>query len=50
MELIRYMLTGVIRAAAKRRTGTESCLFYLDLFAPPGERVRTALEPIAEEL
>jgi hypothetical protein len=47
----RYEAVGVIKPKKGDRTGTnEPHIFYLDMMAEEGERVRTAIEPIAEEL
>jgi hypothetical protein len=47
---VRYTAVGWIKPKKGDPTGTGEALFYLDMFAAEGERVRTALEPIAEEL
>jgi hypothetical protein len=47
----RYILVDYIKPKKGDITGTnEPFIFYLDMMAPTGERMRTALEPIAEEL
>jgi hypothetical protein len=44
----RYYCVGIVRSPA--RTGTPEAIFYLDLFAPEGDRTRTCIEPIADEI